>query len=424
MAISGASRAALGLLLLLAACLRVASGPSEIESPAPRRPGAVRSTDPLIRVALVVAGRDLALSGDSGLRVSLPGGEWLGDVRVGSERRLIFQDGGVAIRTPNGAATDAYAELRIAPSEPDATVRINGRTYRGTLRVTAESRGLLVINELPIESYLRSVVPSEMGRRDASEREALLAQAVVSRTYAFRNLGRYGAAGYDAFATVSDQAYGGTGNENPMADEAVDATRGALVTLDGAVAEVFFSSTCGGRTEDASAAFRSSPRAHLRSQPDDDGGGAYCAISPRYRWREEWTGESLRATLARSLPAAASVPIEAVREVRDMQIVERTRSGRAAALQITLASRTVRVEAQRIREALRLANGEILRSTDFDLRTTRGPRGVVRAVAEGRGAGHAVGLCQWGSVGRARAGHDHVRILSAYFPGTRIEKRW
>ena len=421
MATSAARRTALLAVLLLAACLRASSGPSELESPAPTRAPA---PDPRIRVALVSGGSDLALGGTVGLRVTLPGGEWLGDVRPADERRLILKDGGVAIRTPNGASTPSYGDLRIAPADGESPIRFNGRNYRGTLRVMVDGRGLRVINELPIEAYLRSVVPSEMGRRNPGEREALLAQAIVSRSYAFRNLGKYGTAEYDALATVADQAYAGADSENAMADEAIAVTRGVVVTINGAVAETFFSSTCGGRTEDVTAAFRSSPRAHLQSVPDDDGGSAFCAISPRYRWREEWSGETLRATLARSLPAAAGVPIEAVRQVRDLQATERTPSGRIAALQISLPSRMVRVEGQRIREALRLTNGEILRSTAFDLRTTRGPRGVERLVIDGRGAGHGVGMCQWGAVGRARAGQDHGRILAAYFPGTRIEKRW
>lgn len=426
MATSAARRLALGAALLLAACLRAASGPGELEVPAPDRaaPPPADAPSPEIRVALVVGGRDVRVGGVAGLRVTRPGGEWLGDIRPGDERLLVLRDGGVAVRTPGGAATPGYDELRVVPADAEGLVRVNGREYRGTLRIVPDTRGLLIINELPIEQYLQSAVASELGRRDEREREALRAQAIVSRTFAFRNLGRYGSAGYDALATVADQAYGGAANEYPLATEAVAATRGVVVTTGGAVADVFFFSTCGGRTEDGDAAFRFASRPHLRSVPDDDGGSAYCAASPRFRWREEWTGEALRATLARTLPQVAGVPIEAIRQVRDVQVVQRSASGRAAAVQFALGTRSVRVEGQRIRDALRLANGEILRSTAIDLQVTRGPRGVERLVVEGRGAGHGVGLCQWGAIGRARAGQDHVRILAAYFPGTQVQQRW
>lgn len=424
MATSAARRFALAAALALTACLRAASGPGELEVPTPDSARLARA-EPQIRVALVVGGRDVPLGGTGALRVSGPGGEWLGDVREGAERRLVPAAGGVAVRTPGGTATSGFAELRIAPGTLDGTIRVNGREYRGTLRVSTDARGVLVVNELSIEQYLASVVPSELGRRDPTEREAVLAQAIVSRTYALRNLGRYGSAGYDALATVADQAYGGAGNENPLASEAVAATRGTVIEYGGALADVFFSSTCGGRTEDGEAAFRGARRPYLRSIADNDGGADFCTISPRYRWREEWTGEALRQTLVRNLATAAAGAPSAIRAVRDVQVVSRTATGRAAAVSVALPGRNVQVEGQRIRDALRLASGEILRSTAVDFQVTHGRGGTVsRLVAVGRGAGHAVGLCQWGAIGRARAGQDHVRILSAYFPGTQLARRW
>ncbi|MGE5231702.1 MAG: stage II sporulation protein SpoIID, partial [Deltaproteobacteria bacterium] len=75
-----------------------------------------------------------------------------------------------------------------------------------------------------------------------------------------------------------------------------------------------------------------------------------------------------------------------------------------------------------VRQVLRSTSGDILRSTAFDLTLSRaGPR-VTRLVAEGRGNGHGVGFCQWGAVGRARAGQDYRQILGAYFPGTDLER--
>jgi stage II sporulation protein D len=73
---------------------------------------------------------------------------------------------------------------------------------------------------------------------------------------------------------------------------------------------------------------------------------------------------------------------------------------------------------------LRLPNGQLLRSTVFSVMVTRAGRNVTSVVIDGAGAGHGVGLCQWGAVGRAREGQDYQQILAAYYPGTRLERRY
>jgi stage II sporulation protein D len=71
---------------------------------------------------------------------------------------------------------------------------------------------------------------------------------------------------------------------------------------------------------------------------------------------------------------------------------------------------------------LRSTSGDILRSNAFTLTTTRGGSRITRLVADGAGAGHGVGFCQWGAVGRSRAGQDYEHILTAYYPGTALER--
>jgi stage II sporulation protein D len=73
---------------------------------------------------------------------------------------------------------------------------------------------------------------------------------------------------------------------------------------------------------------------------------------------------------------------------------------------------------------MRPNSGEPLRSTAFDLVATVGGQRVTHLAVDGRGSGHGVGFCQWGAVGRARAGQGYEQILAAYFPGTRLERRY
>jgi stage II sporulation protein D len=192
--------------------------------------------------------------------------------------------------------------------------------------------------------------------------------------------------------------------------------------------DAFFYSTCGGRTADGTEVFRSADRPYLRSVADvADDGTAYCSISPRFRWHEEWTGEALRATLERTLPsvAAAAGPSTTagdMSEVRDVRVSYRTPSGRVGLLTIALRRGDVQVEEPSVRQVLRPVSGELLRSNTFTLTVSGAGQRVTRLAADGAGAGHGVGFCQWGAVGRSRAGQDYERILAAYYPGASLER--
>ena len=77
---------------------------------------------------------------------------------------------------------------------------------------------------------------------------------------------------------------------------------------------------------------------------------------------------------------------------------------------------------QAIRRVLSPADGGLLRSDDFTIRVSRTGARIERVDIEGRGNGHGVGMCQWGAIGRARAGQDYRTILTSYFPGTEIQR--
>jgi stage II sporulation protein D len=247
---------------------------------------------------------------------------------------------------------------------------------------------------------------------------------VVSRTYALRNLGRWRSEGFDLYATVFDQVYAGASSETPEGRAAVESTRGQVLTWNGSPIDAFFFSTCGGRTETGVNVFRGADVPYLQSVSDlAPSGAAYCAISPRYRWREEWTGDGVRAVLRRSLPAVLGLDASRVDHLRDIRIAGRTASDRVALLTLLLGRESLDVEGRTVRQVLRTSSGEILRSTAFTLDVWRSGDRVTRVVAEGSGNGHGVGLCQWGAVGRARAGQDYQQILAAYY-GVADLSRW
>ncbi|HYT73166.1 MAG TPA: SpoIID/LytB domain-containing protein [Vicinamibacterales bacterium] len=142
------------------------------------------------------------------------------------------------------------ARVRIEPT--NAPLEIDDRAYRGTVEVFGNTRHTLtVVNELPLEEYLRGVVPNELNPSAFGQIEALKAQAVAARTYIERNLGQYRNEGYDVCATDACQVYLGARTEDALATQAVVDTRGVVATYDGKPINALYSSTCGGRTEDA-----------------------------------------------------------------------------------------------------------------------------------------------------------------------------
>jgi stage II sporulation protein D len=152
---------------------------------------------------------------------------------------------------------DARAPVTFTSSdEQSAPVRFNERPYRGRLEVFTNTRGsLTVVNVISLEDYVRGVVPNELSPGGWPALEALKAQAVAARTYAVSHRGQFAAEGFDLLPTTRSQVYGGAATEHPLTTRAVAETRGIVATYRGAPIDALYTSTCGGRTEDAEQIF-------------------------------------------------------------------------------------------------------------------------------------------------------------------------
>src|SRR4029079_19444481 len=104
---------------------------------------------------------------------------------------------GVVALSPGGSASAPSEVVEITSPDSGALVQVNGRPYRGTISALRDRTGVTVVDRVPMEAYLAGVVSAEMGRRSPAEAEALRAQAIVSRTYALRNLRRWDRQGFD-----------------------------------------------------------------------------------------------------------------------------------------------------------------------------------------------------------------------------------
>jgi stage II sporulation protein D len=132
-------------------------------------------------------------------------------------------------------------------------------------------------------------------------------------------------------------------------------------------------------------------------------------------------GETLRAALVKYLASYTATPGGYPGTPRDIEIDTRTPSGRVGTLKIATDRGNYVLRGNDIRYVLRPPGGEILNSTSFTVETTNGRDGAVdRLTIRGSGYGHGVGMCQWGAIGRARAGQDFRTILQTYYPGTNV----
>ena len=224
-------------------------------------------------MGLVVGAGSATVGGDLPLVVDQPDGSRIATIPGGETWQVTVAGNQLVVSSPAGWVSPPLDAFTLAAVQPGAPVRVNGRGYRGVAEFLRDRTGLTVVNRVGMEGYLLGVVTAEMGRRSSVELAALRAQAVVSRTYALRNLGRWRAQGFDLYATVADQAYGGIGAESPEARVAVSDTRGRVLTYNGALIEAFFYSTCGGRTAGERKSFdarsaRISVRCRMRRRMD------------------------------------------------------------------------------------------------------------------------------------------------------------
>jgi stage II sporulation protein D len=299
-----------------------------------------------------------------------------------------------------------------------------GVPYRGVLRVQSAGSGLTLVNRLDLESYLLGVVPREIGQVGPELVEAAKAQAVAARTYAVRYLGRRSAQGFDVYATVDDQVYGGVAAEYAPVSRAVIETAGQILEYGGQPILAYYHSTCAGRTAAIEEVWNDRPLPYLVSVEDVDPrtGEAYDRTSSRFHWTERWTHEQLVATLNRTL--ADSLRGRRISRIEVMRVLDRTRSGRVRSLRLATDAGTFMLGRDRVRWILVPTRGGLLNSSMFDVRLVRDGGRVSEIVAEGGGWGHGIGMCQVGAMGRARGGQDYRTILGAYYPGTVLEQRW
>jgi stage II sporulation protein D len=419
-----AGAAALTAVLLGAACQ-----PGEPRPATPRPPTAgLPSAEPTVRVGITVDSTTAVVGATTAFTVRLAGGEVVGRGAPGEVWTFTADEASrITGRGPAGAMAPRATAVRVVPEAGGAVV-IGGRQYRGEALVIARAGSRVsALNVVDLEAYLLGVVAREIGRLPAAQIEALKAQAVAARTYAVGNLGGRSSLGFDFYATVMDQVYGGVADEDTIVSRAVRETRGEIVTYNGTPILAYYSSTCGGST----AAIEDSwpwraPLPYLRGVSDRIPGTDeyYCSTSNRFSWSTHWTREQLLAVLGETLRAHTRGRVTQVRRVDDIRITARNPSERAT-VALTADGEAHTLRADSVRWVLRPQPGgaAILNSSRLAaVQATTDAGGVNTLEIRGGGWGHAIGMCQVGAINRARAGQSHSQILRAYYTGVQLER--
>ena len=336
------------------------------------------------------------------------------------ERWLLEQDGRrvSARREDSRPVPLRESPIVVRPLDPNGTIAFNGHHWRGELLVSATEDGLLVVNRLRMDDYLRGVVPLEIGTSAAGDAAAVEAQAVSARSYAVARLGDGGRT-YDMKATTQDQVYGGADAETGVGNQSVEATQGLVLLYNGAVANAPYHANCGGYTAAPNDSWRAAAEPYLQRVSDQIPGTNrfYCDQAPRFRWTRVIAGDELRELVGRyvrNLPGGAG----GVGAVTNVAVTSVTPGGRVGTLTVDTDRGRWSLRGNEIRSALRTPGGELLYSTYFSVDVASGRHGVETLTLRGGGNGHGVGMCQSGAIGRARAGQDFRTILRTYYPGT------
>lgn len=328
-----------------------------------------------------------------------------------------------------------YKGTQVDISTRNGIALVNQNPYPGTLRLQPNAFGsFTLVNFVPLETYLRGVVPHEIGYQ--APYSAIQAQAVLARTYALANRHRFVVDDYEICATTHCQVYAGLKNTSPVADRAIQDTRGKVLTYGGKVVDALYSSTTGGITANFHDLWDGADRPYLRSVFDTVTPSQNLDLSREqdfrrfitlrrgfneegwrtFRWEKFTSLEEMATTLREFLRKSGDNKTNFQR-IRSVQITERSRSGRVLKMQVQTDTGTITIEKDEIRDAFHAPG-----STLFYLEPQLNGEGeLIGYTFVGGGLGHGVGMSQTGAYRLSRMGWNYEKILAFYFRGTTLE---
>lgn len=303
----------------------------------------------------------------------------------------------------------------------NGVITVNGRGYRGTMEIWSEGGKIKLINVLPLDHYLYSVLPSEI--YPSWGEEALKTTAVAARSFCLANIsGKHNSDGFDVCATTHCQMYKGANYEDSRTSRAVDETSGEVLTYGGKIISAMYSANNGGYTEGTENIWTAKLPYYV-SKPDP--------YTPEDIWQVTYTPEEVEEKLKERG--------EDIGKVTDIVIEKTAKSGRVTSLTIigTLGRYNIKKDAIRSLFNLRSTmftvekTGTKTSSLINAIKTMEKESGVNLAsdyyteketvfLFDGMGFGHGAGISQWGCKYMADIGKTYREILEYYYEGTQI----
>ena len=304
----------------------------------------------------------------------------------------------------SGAGNFLGNDIVLVPASSSALIQVGKRNYKGRLRIKAmPNNKVALVNIIDMESYLPGVVSSEMD--ESWPHDSLAAQAISARSFAFFRIKQLaiGASNrlfdYDLTDDIYSQVYRGEERTGPKTRQAVEQTRGIILSYEAMIFNCLFHDTCGGHTEPADLVWGGTVVPPLQGRPC-----GFCYHSKHSQWKVEFTQKEIIKAL------------DLKGEIEDILITKIAPGGHIVELALKISGRAEPIifQAQKFRIAL---NPNKLKSTLFKL-TKKGNSFEFT----GRGWGHAVGMCQEGTRGMSESGFTPLQVLEYYYPQARVVK--
>lgn len=314
----------------------------------------------------------------------------------------------------------------------------NARLYAGQMNLQPNAYGTYtLVNEVPLETYLRGVVPYEIGT--SAPTASLEAQAILARTYVLRNLRRFAIDDYELCADTHCQVYYGLNGVAPTTDKAIAATKGMVLTYQNQLVDALYSSTTGGVTASFSDVWNGENRPYLKpvvdaslniwdlsrqNLADENNFQKFISLQKGFnesdwklfRWRRETSIEDITKGLQKFLQVKKS-PYSKFKTIQAMSVVKRSDSGRILELAVKTDIGVFTLHKDEVRSAFAAPI-----STLFYLQPlNKGKSNLWGYAFVGGGFGHGVGLSQTGAQNLAKLGWSNAKILQFYYPGTQIQ---
>ena len=337
---------------------------------------------------------------------------------------FVYETGGMRVVNSLGEVVlEAEKDEAVNIAAEDGVVVFGERKYRRQLELTATSKGIRVVNILPLDEYLYGVLPNEI--YPSWPEEALKTTAVASRSFTLASIsGKHSAHGFDVCNNTHCQMYRGMGTEYASTNKAVDDTKGQVLTYNGKIISAMYSANNGGYCEGTENIW-SAKLPYYVSKPDP--------YTPEDVWKVSFTASEVNEKLK-----ARGKDIGDIKRIVVEKVAE---SGRVTKLTIVGTNGKYTLEKDSIRSLFGL------RSTMFELYTSNTAskslaeaviamensadiglclaaftRGEATYIFEGRGYGHGAGISQWGCKNMADMGFNYEEILAFYYEGAVLQK--